>query len=514
MNKFFYLQQPEWKARGKALDPVLNYETVLPIAEVECVADKDAWQGVAIRPVAEPEAAMADFFQFRTFRFDFGRHLVGHLELELEYTRCNDAPVRIVAKFAETPYELAADFDRCTAHLDHSWLQRETLTFDEAPEGTVRFPRRYAFRYLELKLGSPNYHTRLKALRAVAETSAGTLLPASGGLTEEEKAIDRVAAATLRDCMQSVFEDGPKRDRRLWLGDLWMQAKVNAFTYRNYQLAEHSLYLVCSAADEQGEIPSSLLLRKDEVFFANTVPTYSLLLGPMLYDHWQFYQRTEFCRELLPVALRQQEIFRAKIDADGVLHPPKSWWLFIDHDQQWLKPATAALGVYCFSLRETASLMRELGADGAEDLLAEADALGAKLRARLWDAELGLMRTDGQENDFSWATQAWLILGGVPTPEQAVGMWERAWSDPAVRKPRTPYLWSVVMEAGLRLGRINEVRDFIREYWGGMVKRGADTFWEVYMPDQPFFSSYGDALMNSACHAWSCIPGYLLRRSE
>lgn len=26
------------------------------------------------------------------------------------------------------------------------------------------------------------------------------------------------------DCMQSVFEDGPKRDRRLWLGDLRLQA--------------------------------------------------------------------------------------------------------------------------------------------------------------------------------------------------------------------------------------------------------------------------------------------------
>ena len=32
--------------------------------------------------------------------------------------------------------------------------------------------------------------------------------------------LDRVSLRTLHNCMQSVFEDGPKRDRRLWLGRL------------------------------------------------------------------------------------------------------------------------------------------------------------------------------------------------------------------------------------------------------------------------------------------------------
>jgi hypothetical protein len=31
--------------------------------------------------------------------------------------------------------------------------------------------------------------------------------------------------------MQEVFEDGPKRDRRLWLGDLRLQALVNDVTF-------------------------------------------------------------------------------------------------------------------------------------------------------------------------------------------------------------------------------------------------------------------------------------------
>ncbi len=43
-------------------------------------------------------------------------------------------------------------------------------------------------------------------------------------------------------------------------------------------------------------------------------------------------------------------------------------------------------------------------------------------------------------------------------------------------------------------------------YWGGMLKHGADTFWQVYVPGDDRRSRYGSHLMNSYCHAWSCTP--------
>jgi hypothetical protein len=36
-------------------------------------------------------------------------------------------------------------------------------------------------------------------------------------------------------------EDGPKRDRRLWLGDLRLEALANYETYRNFDLVKRSL---------------------------------------------------------------------------------------------------------------------------------------------------------------------------------------------------------------------------------------------------------------------------------
>jgi len=44
-----------------------------------------------------------------------------------------------------------------------------------------------------------------------------------------------------------------------------------------------------------------------------------------------------------------------------------------------------------------------------------------------------------------------------------------------------------------------------------MVRAGADTFWEVYLPDDPTYSPYGDLRLNSACHAWSCTPTAFIR---
>jgi hypothetical protein len=79
-------------------------------------------------------------------------------------------------------------------------------------------------------------------------------------------------------------------------------------------------------------------------------------------------------------------------------------------------------------------------------------------------------------------------------------------------KPVTPYMHHYVVEALLAAGMRDDAMRLLRSYWGGMVRKGADTFWEVYLPDDDLASPYGSHLMNSYCHAWSCTPTYLLRR--
>ncbi len=60
---------------------------------------------------------------------------------------------------------------------------------------------------------------------ATAVTSASFSIPPHPPLSPFFQALDATAVGTLRDCMQTSFEDGPKRDRRLWIGTCLMHLK-------------------------------------------------------------------------------------------------------------------------------------------------------------------------------------------------------------------------------------------------------------------------------------------------
>lgn len=120
-------------------------------------------------------------------------------------------------------------FDRmedCESWISKSWIQEEFLHIDVMPQ-KISLPRRYAFRYLQAEVidTSSKYGIVIDggSVDAVSAVDMADIqLLDSGDMLLDR--IDRVGAKTLMDCMQSVFEDGPKRDRRLWLGDLRLQA--------------------------------------------------------------------------------------------------------------------------------------------------------------------------------------------------------------------------------------------------------------------------------------------------
>ena len=64
----------------------------------------------------------------------------------------------------------------------------------------------------------------------------------------------------------------------------------------------------------------------------------------------------------------------------------------------------------------------------------------------------------------------------------------------------------------LRSGLREEAVTHLKEYWGGMLDAGADTFWECWDGKDPDRSPYGGSVVNSYCHAWSCTPAYIIER--
>ena len=93
----------------------------------------------------------------------------------------------------------------------------------------VQVPRRHAFRYIRIDVlaVSARFGVKLEQVTAHAVSSAPRDNPVALSFTnrgqefsQEKKSvlrqIDQAALLTLRNCMHTVYEDGPRRDMRLW----------------------------------------------------------------------------------------------------------------------------------------------------------------------------------------------------------------------------------------------------------------------------------------------------------
>ena len=187
---------------------------------------------------------------------DLGNHYVGRFSFKMWYAdEYIDAPVRMEVRFLECERELADDYSEFNSGLCRSWLQDEIINVDVP--GVYSMPRRYAARYVQIKVIAAPRALVLSDFVFEAETSAdeATLLPYTTG-DAELSLIDKIAVNTLKNCMQRVFEDGPKRDRRLWIGDLRLEALANYYTFDNEELVKRCLYLFAAAEpNKHGILP-------------------------------------------------------------------------------------------------------------------------------------------------------------------------------------------------------------------------------------------------------------------
>jgi hypothetical protein len=102
-------------------------------------------------------------------------------------------------------------------------------------------------------------------------------------------------------------------------------------------------------------------------------------------------------------------------------------------------------------------------------------------------------------------------LAGVLNKNESAALLNKL-SDFEVIPPVTPYMYHHYVQALINSGESKKAHQVMSEYWNGMVKDGADTFYELYNPSNPNESPYGSPVVNSYCHAWSCTPSYFLRK--
>lgn len=502
-----------WKRQAEALMPRLVETEQLPVSLVRAVAAPDS----PLRFRMEREAAAGDLAK-REFRrgdsviVDFEGHRTGFLSFHLATEgRDPDAPVRLRLTFGEVPTDVAEPFYPYKGELSEAWLPDEVINVDFLPQ-SVRMPRRYAFRYVKIEVvdTSPEFRIRIEKLRAHAVTSARHMPEPLKGVTPLAQRIDQVALATLRDCMQTTFEDGPRRDQRLWVGDLRLQALTNYLTFRQNDVVRRCLYLFAALPRADGLVAACVFEKPAPRYGGLHIVDYAALFNVTLNDYVEATGDIDTARDLWPVARRQLEIIGKDIDADGKYVDPGNMWIFIDWSQPLHKHA-AIQGVLIHAARATLALAKRLGhAKEAADLEAKIPKMIAAARRDYWDPGRRLF-VSGPDRQVSWASQAWMAIAGVSSKSEGAAALRAAIADPDAVRPVTPYLYHYVVEGLLAAELRKDARAMLEDYWGAMVELGADTFWEVFDPAKPLSSPYGDIHINSFCHAWSCTPSYFLR---
>lgn len=503
-----------WLKEAAASMPELRRTEHHPLRIVRSVADSTAFQGWRMEPSEPIEALYASSLkQRRKVIVDMGEHMTGYFSLRVNHTGMPaDAPIRLRITFAEVPAELNTPFDPYPGGLSRAWLQDETVTVMRLP-ATVRIERRVACRYFMIEvLAQSSFDFRVEDITLEAVTSASGEAPAlAEGTDPMIRRIYDTGLKTLSECMQTVYEDGPKRDQRLWIGDLYLESLANACSFGNHALTRRCLYLLAALADEDGWLHATVYeYPQPEPQYNQHTMDYSLLYGVALLEYLKATGDMTTARELWPVVARQIEIARTYLkDYLYDMQKQPQWWLVFDWKDDLDRHASVQ-GLMTFAVERGWELAQMVGRE--RDVRDWPDLVKRMRRASrraFYDADAGVV-VSGPQRQVSYLSQVWMILSGTLSPKEGARAMTAVLNDPTACRPGSPYAYHYVIEALIACGMRDEAREQLIEYWGGMVERGADTFWEVYDPMDDCKSPYGFYPVNSYCHAWSCTPVYFI----
>jgi alpha-L-rhamnosidase len=386
--------------------------------------------------------------------------------------------------------------------------------------GAWRDPRRSALRFVGVRNDGDTAMTAALALDAFEID----LVPA-GELRTSDPVVDAVYAAARRTvlrCTHDYVEDGPKRDRLLWLGDLAATADVFAKAVGDCRPLRRSLLLAAATQLRTGALPG-VGPHPNDLVVADYVPQFARALHAYVVATGDL----ETAELLLPTLGRALHFLAERQGAEGLVGPEEEtdWWVFLDWDRRepFGSPVAKRGHVIALSLltaaalRAGAAIASWLGSERRRAEWAErGDLLVERVRERAWDDDQRLLvdwvRGGERARHASRFTNAWGVIAAVGTPAER-GLMADALAGARLEPTTTGYGQTYNVDALFRAGRAEAALAIVRRYWGTMLARGATTFWESFDPDEDpatELNLYGRRYAVSRCHGWSgAIAGTL-----
>lgn len=315
-----------------------------------------------------------------------------------------------------------------------------------------------------------------------------------------------VSKYTMELTTREFFIDGIKRDRWIWSGD----------AYQSYLM---NYYL---GFDSESVKRTTLALRGKEPTMShiNTIMDYTFYWFLGIYDYYLYTGDKEFIELAYPKMQSLMEFCLQRRNKDGLMQGLSGDWIFIDWADGLSKKGEVSFEqlLLCRSL-ETMALCADILKDQkAKDFYsAEAKSLKSKIFNYYWNESkqaFAHSRIDGKQTDnVTRYTNMFAIFFDYLNAQQKQGVKQNVLLNDNIQKIMTPYMRFYELEALCAMGEQNYVMKEMKDYWGGMLKLGATTFWEEYNPAKSgaeHYTMYGREFGKSLCHSWGASPIYLL----
>lgn len=436
----------------------------------------------------EPKRAVSIEKKPHHMLVDFGKETFGYIKLNGIKGRG-----KVSLYFGESPNE-AMDTARCEL--------ADKVDIDQR-SGDYTFNGSRAFRYVNI------YYDDNISLNDVSMLYEYSPVKQRGSFRCSDEEINKiwdVAAYTLHLNTREFFIDGIKRDRWVWSGDAYQSYLMNYYLFFDSPTVTHTLLAL------RGKDPVTSHI--------NTIMDYTFYWFLGINDYYQYTGDKTFIQQNYPRMQSMMDFCLSRRDKDGFVQGQTGDWVFIDWADGLSKQGEVSFEqvLLCRSL-ETMAQCAKIANDsvGAIKYAQSAAYLKAKIFSYYWNDQKHALvhsRIDGQPTDnvTRYANMFSIFFNYLDeAKKQDVKKYVLLNND--VPKITTPYMRFYELEALCAMGEQSYVLKQMKDYWGGMLKLGATSFWEEYNPAKSgadVYAMYGRPYGKSLCHAWGASPIYLL----
>jgi hypothetical protein len=252
----------------------------------------------------------------------------------------------------------------------------------------------------------------------------------------------------------------------------------------------------------------------------NTIMDYTFYWFLGIYDYYLYTGDKSFIQQNYDRMQSLMDYVLGRRNKNGLLEGLPGDWIFIDWAAGLSKKGEVSFEQLLFAKSlETMALCADIANDrqGATRYKQLSSDIRKKLFDIYWNEQKQALvhsRVDGKQTDnVTRYANMFSIFFDYFNAEQKQAVKNSVLLNNDIQKITTPYMRFYELEALCAMGEQNYVLKEMKDYWGGMLRLGATSFWEEYNPAKKgaeHYAMYGREFGKSLCHAWGASPIYLL----